>query len=195
MKNFEELKTEAIKRGILPGAVIKCVADGITGTVADFDKWVMTIGMLYVGEDIKGGALCAFAEHTNTWATIITPSPTQQPDTLQPGDACECSEAMQVAIIEIAKSFGIKELAKLADVPKKGVRFTEGGSIFNYAYRNSENNFIDEWEFIRRLKNTAPMKMLGDHMYTIEDGHVIADGNKIPFEHVHKLNAEILNLK
>jgi hypothetical protein len=195
MKNFEQLKTEAIKRGIVPGAVIECVADGITGTVADFDKWVMTIGMLYVGEDIKGGALCAFAEHTNTWATVITPAPTQQPDTLQPGDACECSEAMQRAIMEMSRSFSIEEHAPVNDAQRIGVKFTEAGTMLNNCYKNPKNNIIDEWEFIRRLKNMAPLKMLGDHVYTIEDGHVIADGNRIPFDHVHTLNAEILNLK
>ncbi len=194
MKNFEELKTEAIRRGIVPGAVIECANDGVHGTVADYSEWKDYKGYPIVGKDRNGNFLYAY--RSDKWAKVITPAPTQQPDTLQPGDACECSEAMQVAIMEMSRSFSIEEHAPVNDAQRIGVKFTEAGTMLNNCYKNPKNNIIDEWEFIRRLKNMAPpLKMLGDHVYTIEDGHVIADGNKIPFEHIHKLNAEILNLK
>ncbi len=192
MKNFEELKAEAVKRGIVPGAVIECVADGITGTVADFSEWTIFEGLFVVGKDRSGRILCAFAASSNSWAKVITPAPTQQHDTLQPGDACECSEAMQMAIIEMAAFMD-------------GESSFESGWDFvlfaNQSMDQCNDGIVDiktkltASEFIRRLENMAPMKMLGDHVYTIEEGHVIADGNRIPFEHIHKLNAEILELK
>ena len=177
----------------MPGAVIECAADGVNATVADFDQWLISGSLFIVGKDRLGGSLCAFTNHGNRWAKVITPTPVQRPDTLQPGDACECSEAMQTAIIEMGKSMGIFEDGPLFTKPK-GIKFTLNQTLYCYGIAHNGKT-IDEWEFIRRLKNMAPLKMLGDHVYTLEDGHVIADGNKIPFDHVHKLNAEILNLK
>ena len=118
--------------------------------------------------------------------------PEERFDILQPGDACECPETMQQAIVNMAN-----------------VRKTKDGHVRGFQLVLYYNNQIDLCmkgndkittvlpisEFIRRLENTKPPNILGDQTYIIADRYVILGRNRIPFDHIHKLNAEILSIK
>jgi len=119
--------------------------------------------------------------------------PEERFDTLQPGDACQCHEVMQQAILVTAKLHKIKAVT---------FRSTYKLVLYYNKYidlcmkRNDKiTTVLPISEFIRRLENTKPPNILGDQTYIIADHYVILGRNRIPFDHIHKLNAEILAIK
>ena len=103
----QKIIDEAKAMGIVPGARIQCAYGSGNGTVSPYDKWLMVGKSLWCGRDDDGCSLEAYNSRNDRWATVLTPAPQAASEGLAEGDACECSDAMRAAIIELAKELGI----------------------------------------------------------------------------------------
>jgi len=154
----EELKAEAKKHGIVPGAVIQCAVQPHSyGTVAPYSEWETGDDPLYliVGIDDEGADLYALS--MGKWATVRTPAPQQ----VQPRDACKCSPAMQAAIAEKAKELGLWSGSDYSGYD--GVLVIDNGSdrwkvrptLFS-TNPTQTLNFLTPAQFLTRLEHTSP---------------------------------------
>ena len=72
MKTFEELKQEAIARGIVPGAkVIVPFVDDEVFTVQPFDCWELEFGNRLAAAIDKTGGQQAWVCMGSDWATVV----------------------------------------------------------------------------------------------------------------------------
>ena len=81
---------ECRKRGIVPGAVIKCAATPVEECVVlPYNKWsVLESGSVLVGQESDGNSCWGYYWHSDKYATVITPAPAPQEEELKEGDAC-----------------------------------------------------------------------------------------------------------
>lgn len=159
----KEIIKEAAKRGIVPGAVIRCLADSDDiATVPETSEWVIDNGDLY----FETSGLCIVIRYGDgPFATVITPAPSSE--TLEPGMATKCGPAMRAAIMERAKELGI--YVEVSEDPSDpdfvgmwviNFRGTGGyGKISPTVYiKDRLGNEVPAHEFLRRLENTKPPK-------------------------------------
>ena len=111
--NFEELKKEAQRRGIVPGAVVSGrIHKDIR--VPEPAGWSTTSwGDIYCTTEAY--PLGAWLLHEGKWATVITPAPSKG---LTDGMVCEPDEHMRKAIVEKAVELGNTKNAHLYDGAK-----------------------------------------------------------------------------
>lgn len=102
----QHLIDEAARRGIVPGAVIRCAAGGYEASVLPYSQWTNKgWGENYIFMD-PPPCLRPWIYYNGEWATVITPAPAKEEEGLKEGDACECGPAMRAAIVELAKESG-----------------------------------------------------------------------------------------
>ena len=159
----EEIIKEAAKRGIVPGARIKCASGNGEDVVPPIEEWVQEIsGSFHWG---KNNTLWRWGKFRGDWATVITPAPSS--DTLKPGMATACGPAMRAAIMERAKELGI--YVEVSEDPSDpdfvgmwviNFRGTGGyGKISPTVYRKERSgNEVPTHEFLRLMENTKPPK-------------------------------------
>lgn len=155
----KEIIEEAAKRGIVPGAVIRCLANSDDiATVPETSEWLIGDGDLYFE---TSGPIIVIRYRNGPFATVITPAPSSE--TLDPGMATKCGPAMRAAIMERAKELG------LMDPSLKEKDNTEGIWVLDFSLQkgmlhtctvvNSRGlTVIPAPEFLRRLENTKPPK-------------------------------------
>jgi hypothetical protein len=155
----EEIIEEAAKEGIVPGAVIRCLADSDDiATVPETSEWVIDNGDLYFE---TSGPCIVIRYGDGSFATVITPAPSSE--TLEPGMATKCGPAMRAAIMERAKELGVMDPSSKEKDTTEGIWVLDfglqKGMLHTCTYSNSEGlKFIPNHEFLRRLENTKPPK-------------------------------------
>ena len=159
--NYEELKAEAPKRGIVEGAKMASMSTAAIFTVPHADLWYFNSGDLCSGMTAEGDLFGMYSKASGKWATVIAAPPAPTIDTLQPNDACECGPQMREAIRAMAVQRGFQ-----TTIPPN----TESHQNAGVGFRTIEENVIHttafgldhKWirlpasEFIRRLENSKP---------------------------------------
>lgn len=159
----KEIIEEAAKRGIVPGAVIRCLAnsDDIS-TVPETSEWLIDNGDLYF--ETRGPIIVIRYGH-GPFATVITPAPSSE--TLEPGMATKCGPAMRAAIMERAKELGIAYGNTAAEddsyvgvwaVTESCVSPKDVGKVYCYSGGFDVVDAIPTHEFLRLMENTKPPK-------------------------------------
>lgn len=156
----KQIIEECAKEGIVPGAVIRCLADSYDIiTVPETSEWLIHNGDLYF--ETSGLAIVIRRYGNGPFATVITPAPSSE--TLDPGMATKCGPAMRAAIMERAKELG------LMDPSSKEKDTTEGIWVMDFGLQkgmlhpctivNSMGlTVIPTPEFLRLMENTKPPK-------------------------------------
>jgi len=165
----QALIDEATRRGIVPGAVIVSTY-GDTVTVKDQSGWMEANGgCLY----INGGTNEVYRIPGDRWATVITPTG------LQEGDACECSETMRDAVLEMAVDMGLLPKGHFCSDASPG---WFNGRIVTFS-RKAESFYAKEWltpeAFIARMRATAGRPkpiLIGDNTVKFHPNGDIAVG-------------------
>lgn len=188
MKTFEELKQEAVARGIKPGAKIACAYGQGNGIVQPYDTWTQRPSSLWCGSDNNGASLRAWSD--GRWATVITPAPEDQPEGLVDGMACKCDLEMRRAIVRKAKELGLV----VSGLPEShadihGIRVGPGASIVTNA-REHGLNWITPGEFYDRLCRTVkpePPIRIGGHDVNFRKGEIMVGCTTVTNDIVRKV--------
>ena len=167
----QKIIDEAKAMGIVPGARVACAYGRGEGTVDVYDEWQMVGKSLWCGRDDDGCSLEAYNSRNDRWATVLPPAPQAASEGLAEGDACECSDAMRAAIIELAKEFGLdynETDPKRSDVT--GIRVDmkpRGPRVIPNAYVDQKYNLTPE-AFIAKMRVEAakpkPIRIIGEEV-------------------------------
>ena len=165
MKPTDYIVIEAAKRGIVPGARIKCASELASdrGIVAPYSDWILrnfnrgsfTCGL--TDEGCEGGEIWGRCDRA--WATVLTPAP--QKNTLKPGMATICGPAMRTAIMERAKELGIWWEDSFTHDDTEGIfvmKNIDGVMLRTASGFCPTDNTIPLHEFLRLMENTKPPK-------------------------------------
>ncbi len=153
----EEIIKEAAKRGIVPGARIKCASGNGEDVVPPIEEWVQEIsGSFHWG---KNNTLWRWGKFRGDWATVITPAPSS--DTLKPGMATACGPAMRAAIMERAKKLGLMDPSSKEKDTTEGIWVLDfglqKGMLHTCTIVNSMGlTLIPAHEFLHLMENTKP---------------------------------------
>ena len=168
MKNVpQELIDEAAKRGIVPGAIIRCAAEGDEASVLPYSQWKNKgWGENYIFMD-PPPCLGPWIYHNGEWATVITPAPAKEGEGLVDGDACECGIKMREGIRELANELGLNTY------PECGTR--------RLAWTNNKvqgwcgaPNVITTEAFIAKMRVTAKLPK--------PEPPIVIDGHEVKYE-------------
>jgi hypothetical protein len=166
----QHLIDEAARRGIVPGAVIRCAAGGYEASVLPYSQWTNKgWGENYIFMD-PPPCLRPWIYYNGEWATVITPAPAKEEEGLKEGDACECGPAMRAAIIELAKELGAPTY-KPSEDPASAKEYPNLGWVGDVISANCSNpgdskkNWHTPESFIAKMRVTAsqpkPIKIDG----------------------------------
>lgn len=174
---------EAAKRGIVPGARIRCARDGAEGTVAPMDKWFIYDDDLVCGKDDTDSNL--YANAGSAWVCPATPPP------LSDGDACECSETMRKAIVELAGELGVRVAAVFAP-GEEGLNDCrwDGRCLIRARRGESGLKWMPPEEFIARMRATSALPKpirIGEWNVEFQHGSIKVGCTTVPNEVVRKV--------
>lgn len=179
---------EAKRRGIVPGARIKCAHVGLEGTVAGHSAWIVEEGgLLRVGECDRGCHLFARSVLHDRWATVIAPY-----EGLTDGMACEPDEHMRKAIAAKAAELG----RCAADYGTANPNLLMRGGVVHVTYKRDnhlvrEKNWISPGEFYDRLcamkPKEKPIMIDGEEVEFDEHGHASWNYTFFPAETIARM--------
>lgn len=199
MKTFEELKQEAIARGIRPGVVIRCASTpSDIATVPSVSEW-REFPDGFIGFRWKGVTMNRIYINVNqNWAEVITPSPEDQPQGLMDGMACEPDEHMRRAIVEKAKELGFWEEVNGSELGHNpNVQFIRGVAMgmINRNRIMGVRKFITPGEFYDRLCKTVKPELpirIGGHDVVFNRGGIKVGCTEIPNDVVRKVYERLI---
>lgn len=179
---------EAAKRGIVPGARMR-FEDHPEWIVPSADRWHLfgTEDIAWCRDDGAPHDHC-WIRWGRQWQTPIAPPATPPP--LSDGDACECSETMRKAIVELAGELGVRVATIFA--PGLGgmndCRW-DGGCIIR-AHKDASLNWLPPEEFIARMRATAALPKpirIGEWNVEFQQGSIKVGYTTVPNEVVRKV--------
>lgn len=188
MNTLKERTEQAIARGIVPGAVIKCAnTPKEFAVVWPYEKWTISdSGSLMCAEEGDACVAYGYFAGQGRWAEVISPVPAPKPEPvgLQDGDACECSPKMQEAILELAEELGVG-IERFPSERCSGAWFATNGCVtrFQRESRVGKNDLskyprLLPEEFIARLRvyaaNMKPNRSGRKVTVTVEGKEYIA---------------------
>ena len=197
MKTKEELKAEAIARGIKPGAVVRTEIHG-TWTVPPITSWNdwpyatgANWGISCTPQEVRSGTWIYHCD--DGWPTVITPAPEDQPQGLVDGMACEPDEHMRKAIVEKAKELGNNGPRQYYD---RYLIWRNTGMLWQANKAPIDGNIISPGEFYDRLckavKPEPPIR-IGDYHVTFNKGSIQVGCTEVPNDIVRQVAERLID--
>jgi hypothetical protein len=176
---------ECRKRGIVPGAVVRCASSPYGDCVVlPYSEWeILRSGSVWVGKERDWQPCWGYYSNHGNYATVITPVPApQEEEGLKEGDACECGPAMRAAIIELAKELGLWHVDGIDQREHNdtlGLWFVDELKRVYWCCKFwPSTTMLEPEEFIRRMRVTAkkpkPVSIAG-HNVLVTKGTVEID--------------------
>ena len=188
MKTFEELKQEAIAKGIKPGALVRSPY-GKEWVAGPTNSWDVDSGG---GLHDRGSQI--YSTVHGRWATVITPAPDDQPQGLVDGMACEPDEHMRRAIVEKAIELGLAgENFAPPFGSNTGIQLRDGllhRSWSKATVKTDKLKYITPGEFYDRLCKTVkpePSICIGGHEVKFGKGEITVGCTTVPNDIVRKV--------